>query len=257
VKKLAAAWIFYTSIPLPGLIIEPEDFWGMAPWIPVVGLGLGSLLVGINQLLLLFFPDPVRAGLVVGAWIVMTGGLHLDGVADVADGLAVDPHHPHVLTRRLAVMSDSRVGTFAVLALILVILLKWSSLWGNPRWTFLLLTPAWGRWGQLVAIVAYPYLKLEGKGKLLKDSTQWSDLWPVTLLLGAATLGLVVVNGSFLRIGIWTGMILGSALGVGFWFASQLGGHTGDSYGATVEWTESLGLVWATFLSRLDSMNLS
>lgn len=257
-KKLAAAWIFYTRLPLPGIMIQPEDFYGMARWIPVVGLGLGSILLGVNQLLLMVLPDPVRAGLVIGVWIGITGGFHLDGVADVADGLAVDPHHPNTLERRLAVMSDSRVGTFAVLALIMVILLKWSSLLAHPDWTFLLLTPAWGRWGQLVAIVAYPYLKSEGKGKLLKESTQASDLWPVTLFLGGISLGLGFVHGSSaLIMGIWTAMILSSAIGVGSWFASHLGGHTGDSYGATVEWTESFGLVWGAILSGLDPMNLS
>jgi adenosylcobinamide-GDP ribazoletransferase len=100
----------------------------------------------------------------------------------------------------------------------------------------------WGRWGQLVAIARYPYLKARGKGAFHKESmhSPW-DLPPGF----AIAIALSVIQGS-IGDGDWSLAIgmssAGSAIAIltGAWFNQQLGGHTGDTYGAVVEWTEAL-----------------
>ncbi|MFT0786693.1 adenosylcobinamide-GDP ribazoletransferase [Synechococcus sp. H55.10] len=258
-RRLWAALTFYTALPLGragGLSFE-----GIAAWLPVVGLLLGGIL-SLAALLLQMFPNAVRAALLVALWALLTGGLHLDGVADTADGLAINVHkHPQAGdpqpsarhlegSRRLQVMSDSHTGAYGVLALLLLLLLKFAALSSLQVWPLLLLVPAWGRWGQLLAIALYPYLRQQGSARFLKDSTALpGSLWPGTLLLLAITGGLGWAGLlAWQPLLLWT---LGSALGalaVGYWIYRQLGGHTGDTYGATVEWSEAIALLWGSLL---------
>ncbi len=247
-RQMRAAWIFYTRFPLPGNDLDPSDFRGIARWLPWVGLSLGLVLWGGN-LLCSNGPDWVRGVMVTALWVGITGGLHLDGVADAADGLAVAAHDPAEQERRLQVMRDSRSGPYGVMALVLVLLLKSSTLASleiDCAW-ILLLIPAWGRWGQLLAIGCYPYLRSEGQGKFLKTDLAWpQDLIPATLSLLLLTLGIGIWKGSLGVLCLWTGLVMGSAWAVGYWFHRQLGGHTGDTYGAVVEWTEAAALLWLT-----------
>ncbi|MFS8860758.1 adenosylcobinamide-GDP ribazoletransferase [Synechococcus sp. H60.4] len=255
-RRLWAALTFYTALPLGRL--GRLQFEGIAAWLPAVGLLLGGILT-LAALLLQIFPPPVRAALLVALWVLLTGGLHLDGVADTADGLAVnvpksfaDTERPAVngLSRRLQVMRDSHTGPYGVLALVLVLLLKFAALSSLQVWPLLLLVPAWGRWGQLLAIALYPYLRDQGSARFLKDSTSLpGSLWPGTLLLLAITGGVGWAGLLAWRpLLLWT---LGSALGalaVGHWLYRQLGGHTGDTYGATVEWSEAIALLWGSLI---------
>ncbi|QIZ70777.1 adenosylcobinamide-GDP ribazoletransferase [Oxynema aestuarii] len=235
---LAAAIAFYTCLPVP--LSWTLEFRGIARFAPAVGLGVGALLALFDALLhLLDMPILTRTVLIVGIWIAITGGLHLDGAMDTADGLAVqDPQ------RRLEVMADSRTGAFGTMAAIAIILLKTAALndLDSSRAIALMAAATWGRWGQLVAIARYPYLKATGKGAFHKESMHS----PWDLLPGLAiAIALSVIQGS-VGGGDWSlaiGMAsAGSAIAIltGAWFNQQLGGHTGDTYGAVVEWTEAL-----------------
>lgn len=245
-RQILAAWVFYTRLPLPFLHINARDFQGIARWVPLVGLGIGVILVLVDLALRQIAPDPVRAVGVLWIWISLTGGFHLDGVADTADGLSVDAHDQEGQQRRLAVMSDSRVGALGVVALILVMMIKFAALisLASPQWPYLLLAPAWGRWGQLLAIAAYPYLKPQGQGRLLKDFTQPLDLVPMSLVL----IVLILILGQWTELALrplilWSLITAAVSGGLGWRLARRLGGHTGDTYGAVVEWTEALGLL--------------
>lgn len=121
-SNLAAAIAFYTCIPLPA--VETLDFRGVARLAPVVGLMIGGILglvdAGLHQV---GCGVLTRSALVVVSWIAITGGLHLDGAMDTADGLAVqDPQ------RRLEVMADSATGAFGAMAAIALMLLKTAAL---------------------------------------------------------------------------------------------------------------------------------
>jgi adenosylcobinamide-GDP ribazoletransferase len=248
-KSLArsiAAVMFYTCIPLPAT--WPVEFAGMTLYAPIVGLGLAIGLGGVWQgLTALDLAASLSALLVVALWIGITGGLHLDGAMDAADGLAVtDP------VRRLEVMSDSRSGAFGVMAAIVLIGLKTlaiASLAQGHLWV-LIAACTWGRWGQLAAIVRYPYLKPTGKGAFHQEwlTSPWQIVPMFLLVFGLNFLPLVWGHST---VPMAFGLAVGGgaiALGVGAWFQAQFGGQTGDTYGAIVEWTEALVLVLANLL---------
>lgn len=244
--QLAAALMFYTQLPVP--YPGPLVFAGIARHAPGVGLFLGGLLaLGDHLLALGGMPQGPRSALIVALWLWLTGGLHLDGAMDTADGLAVlDPE------RRLAVMADSRTGAFGAMAAVVILGLKGVALGAldHGRWFALMAAAGWGRWGQVVAIARYPYLKATGKGAFHKAHAQPRTDW----LLGAIALlllGAIAARGQTLPLSAIGGLTLGSAVLAGAtaaWFHHRLGGHTGDTYGAVVEWTEALALVLATAL---------
>ena len=87
---LALAVRFLTIVPLPGRTAHDVDALGRAAvWFPVVGLGIGFVLVGVERVTSVLFPSLLAALLTVTAWKVLTGGLHLDGLADCLDGLVL------------------------------------------------------------------------------------------------------------------------------------------------------------------------
>ncbi len=258
------AIVFYTQIPIPAII--PYQIYRIARFAPWVGLLIGMVLVlGDTLLGWLGVANFSRAVLLVCLWVLLTGGLHLDGVMDTADGLAVQ--NPQ---QRLQVMQDSRTGAFGVLAAVLLIFLKVAALTDLNRLSNsinisisppislpislsaslftlknfgLLLAPMWGRWGQVLAIALYPYLKPTGKGAFLKQELRlpYDLFWGITCL-GILTGLWVWSMGTWLSaLGIFVGGAIISGL-TGYWFDRQLGGHTGDTYGAVVEWTEAIFL---------------
>ncbi|MDB9349432.1 adenosylcobinamide-GDP ribazoletransferase [Nodularia spumigena] len=240
VFDLFASVIFYSSIPLP--YINGLDFRRVAYFAPLVGLMIGGIL-GLCDLSMNYLGIPVltRSALVVSLWMAITGGLHLDGVMDTADGLAVG--NPE---KRLEVMTDSATGAFGAMAAIALILLKTTALIeiSDHRWLVLMAACGWGRWGQQLAIACYPYLKPTGKGAFHKAAIRSSkDLLPGLLLLFILSGLLILLDSQNLWFAL--SMILsGSAIATltGLWFYHKLGGHTGDTYGAVVEWTEALFL---------------
>lgn len=242
---IAAAIAFYTCIPVPS--VEKLDFQGVARLAPTVGLLIGGVL-GLFDALMNQVGMPVltRSVLVVVGWIAITGGLHLDGAMDSADGLAVqDPQ------RRLEVMVDSATGAFGAMAAIAIILLKTAALsdLNSSHSLALMAACGWGRWGQQVAIAKYPYLKPNGKGAFHKAAIRSpGDLLPgLVLLLGLSGLQILLRDRIVLAVAMALG---GSAIAflTAAWFNHQLGGHTGDTYGAVVEWTEALLLCLLTAL---------
>jgi adenosylcobinamide-GDP ribazoletransferase len=244
---LGASVIFYTVIPLPRL--NAFDLQQVARWAPVVGMLVGGIL-GCVDWLLSYAGMAVltRSALIVCIWIAITGGLHLDGAMDTADGLAIRSD----LKRRLEVMADSATGAFGAMAAIALVLLKTTALADlqNNRWLVLIVTLGWGRWGQVMAIARYPYLKPTGKGAFHKTAIRsYKDWLPTLLLLICLSCGqLIWERNKLLDAAVM--VVAGSAIAisVGAWFNYKLGGHTGDSYGAVVEWTEALFLCVLTIL---------
>jgi adenosylcobinamide-GDP ribazoletransferase len=241
VKSLLAAWAFYTHLPAPQKM--ELDFSRIARWAPLIGLVIGGLLSVLDWGLdYLAMPILVRSTFIVLLWLALTGGLHLDGAMDSADGLAVTN-----LERRLAVMADSNTGAFGVMSAIAIILLKIVGLSAisSHRWMVLLALPAWGRWAQVLAVVLYPYLKAEGKGSMhSKGVVALPDLGGSFVAIALVAAMQIYSYPDQLR---WILAIHCSGLflsyPIGNYFARRLGGHTGDTYGATVEWVEAIGLL--------------
>lgn len=236
--KLSAGIAFYTCLPIPHT--WNLDFNGIARFAPLIGLMVGAILGLIDLgLQVLGMPILTRSAVVIICGIALTGGLHLDGVMDTADGLAVPDQK-----RRLEVMSDSATGAFGAMAAIALLLLKITALTDldSDRFLILMGVAGWGRWGQLVAIARYPYLKPTGKGAFHKQAKYsiWDFLQSLLLLLSISGIQILLNPESWL---VASGMAIGGiaiALLTGAWFNRCLGGHTGDTYGAVVEWTEAL-----------------
>ena len=243
-NSLLAALTFYTCFP-----VSPNfqlDFARIARWAPAIGLllggGLGLVDLGLDWLQM---PILTRSGIVVVLWMWWTGGLHLDGAMDTADGLAVqDPD------RRLTVMSDSVTGAFGAMVAVVIILLKTCALSEIPddRLWILPLVAGWSRWGQVIAIALYPYLKIQGKGAFHRQGMKL----PQDIIIGLAMVLAVTGWQVYLQPAIWISIALrslascGIAVLSGYYFARRLGGHTGDTYGAVVEWTEAFILCLCT-----------
>lgn len=245
--KLASAIAFYTCLPIPSS--WASEFSTVSRFAPLVGIGIGGLL-GLLDVAFSWvgLPSLVRSALIIAVWIGITGGLHLDGAMDTADGLAVtDPD------RRLQVMADSVTGAFGAMVAVVIILLKTAALADlhHDRSLVLLLAAGWGRWAQQVAIVRYPYLKPTGKGAFHKQALQslWDTLPSLVLLLSLSAIPLLLAilastnpapSTALPFVGLPIAFLLPA------WFNRKLGGHTGDTYGAVVEWTEVLFLVVMT-----------
>jgi adenosylcobinamide-GDP ribazoletransferase len=237
---LIAAIRFLTIIPIPwGRPQSPQAVGRSQAYFPLVGLGLGLALVGLDQGLGRVLADAPRAWLLVLALAALSGGMHLDGLADSADGLlGAQGRTPE---RRLAIMRDGRVGAYGVVALIAVLSLKWSAVLSLPvgvRAEALLLAPCLGRATVVVSTTAFPYARRAGLGLALHQAARGSTL----AVAGAIALG---AAGALLG---WGGLVIAivvtaTALAVGAWATRRLGGLTGDVYGALVEITEVMTLL--------------
>jgi adenosylcobinamide-GDP ribazoletransferase len=205
---------------------------------PVVGLGIGLALALLSLALGYGRAAPLLSSfLLVAAWAAIPGGLHLDGLADTGDGLFLwgDPD------RRLEAMRDPRVGSFGLLAVVLVVLGKFaalSTLTGRRRALALIGAAAVSRTLILVAAGLAPYARREGTGRTVVEATTVVDsLWSVVaaLVLGALLAGEVGLLAS------------AAALLVSWWLShlatQRLGGVTGDILGAIVELGELAYLV--------------
>ena len=244
IYSFCSSVVFYTVIPLPNR--WTGQWQRIARWSPPIGVIIGgvlSLFGFVGQLC--GIPDLTLSALLVAIWVGITGGLHLDGAMDTADGLSVsDPE------RRLSVMRDSTTGAFGAIAGAIILLLKISAIYDLdlPLWLSVIFAAGYARWGQVIAIALYPYLRETGKGAFHKQNLRS----PQDILLGAFVLlgwsGLCFWWGSL----EWWQIILAitgsSAIAIltGYWFARQLQGHTGDTYGAVVEWSEALILCYLT-----------
>lgn len=238
---------FLTRLPLPdpGPVSGP-DFGRCAVLFPLVGLVLGSMVWGLSELLTAAgIPDlGMAAALVLVAWVGLTGGLHLDGLADTADAWIGGLGNRN---RTLEIMRDPGSGPFGVLALILVLLCKWTALSalmtaGVPA--SLIWIPALARAQLLILILTTPSARPEGLGAEVRAHVPPIPAWlwvVVTLAASAPFLGAQ-----------WFGLVMAAAVLFLLWRRSmmaRLGGFSGDTAGALVELSETLLLVVAVFLA--------
>ena len=236
---------FYTCLPVPSKWLM-EIRWA-ARWLPLVGVLIGGLLALVDWALLqVGVPVLPASVLVVSLEVWVTGGLHLDGVMDTADGLAVPVWDDSGASRRLAAMADSRMGAFGGMAAVLLLLIKASALSaisGGRGWTLVAMA-VWGRWGQQWAIARYPYLKKDGKGAFHQVALpSVGYVLPGLVGIAIASLGLGFLGWVSWRWS-WQSVVggVGLSLLTSAYFNRKLGGHTGDTYGAVVEWTEAFWL---------------
>lgn len=245
-KGLIQLFQFMTRIPVPGKPdYNPEELGKSFKFFPIVGMVIGVILYAAYLGLANFIDNPYAiAMLVLLLEVVLTGGLHLDGLADTFDGI-FSYRSKH---RMLEIMKDSRLGTNGALALIIGFLLK-IFLLVEVGFPILLIMPVIGRLNPVVNAAIAPYARPTGMGKALVANTNTAGLITAAVLTG----GFVVAASPELG-GTMAGwlLVIPLVMVMGAYFAKlmerKIGGVTGDTLGAVLELTEVVVLFVACFV---------
>jgi adenosylcobinamide-GDP ribazoletransferase len=227
--------------------LEQTDFERSPNWFPFIGLLIGAVWAfGDAALSLAGFSGPLLAILSIGLVSAVTGGLHLDGLADTADGfLSARPRE-----RVLEIMRDSRIGTMGVLALVFVLSIKVAALCelaGSTRIKTLLFAPLAGRAVQIITMRFLPYARSQ-TGGLASIFVLRSTAKPLVLAVLSLILSSDLLFGS-LHGGILLIVVVLTITPMAMWSLSRIGGFTGDTLGATSEIVETTILLVARGLS--------
>lgn len=233
-RGLLAAIAFLTRIPTPRGWARATDFARGLGFYPAAGLLIGLPVAGAGWGAALLDPW-LGALLALGLWVALTGALHLDGLADVADALGA-AHGDRA--RLLAVMADPHIGSFGVVVLGLQLLAKLVllHLLLPDGFAILIAIPAAARIGPLLWARMLPPLKPEGLGAMIAQAATGPALalWSA-LLLGAGLLAPPLLAAFAILPGF------------GLWARRRLGGMTGDVHGAGIELAET-ALLFAAVL---------
>jgi adenosylcobinamide-GDP ribazoletransferase len=243
-RPLLAAIQFLTVIPFPKSFTgSQKELEKCMPFFPVVGLLIGIVIAAFDHVVGLIFPPLAASVMTAIAMTGISGGLHMDGLADTADGFfSARPRE-----RVLEIMRDSRTGVMGVLAVVFVIVLKVSvliSLFPPLRPGIIVLMPLAGRCSFVVMMTALPYVRREGGlATAFGVGKSWlSVLWTSAFLLAAGWLA-----GRLMGLAASFSALLMAALFSVYCFR-KIGGYTGDTLGAGCEITEIIPAVAALAL---------
>lgn len=241
-KGFIAAVQFMTRIPVGRHgDFKPET---MIPFFPLVGLLLGILLAGFDQLVLRLWSGPAAALLDVLFLVFLTGAFHLDGLGDSADGL----YGHRNKEAALSIMKDSRIGVMGLVAIFACLGVKWAGIAGIQEYRawFLLIIPALSRSSILFGIRFLKYVRNQGgTGRPFFDHPIkfyhfWGMIIPVLLALGLGWKGVLILGCH----GVMVVFIL-------LYYHRKIKGITGDMLGAMTEFTEA-GLFLAASMGGLS-----
>jgi adenosylcobinamide-GDP ribazoletransferase len=246
VTGLVVAARYLTIVPVPGRAGSSPDALGRsAPWFPVIGLGIGLVLVVVDRVTQVIFPLLLAGLITVTIWKLLTGGLHLDGLADCLDGLGGrDAEH------RLAIMRDSRIGAFGALGLILLLLLEIAAVTEMPagvRARALLVVPTVARATAPLLARLFRPAKPEGLGAAFGAGVG-ALAAPIAILI-ALVVAIVALRGLGIVVLI---VAVTSALAFTRFVARRVLGITGDVLGAAIEIAELAGLLTVSAWSHLE-----
>lgn len=206
----------------------PDKFGASVRYFPLVGAIIGLILAGFHYLIAPFLPPAVLAACLITLEIMLTGGLHGDGLMDTVDGIFSGRSRERILE----IMKDSRVGANGVMGFCLFVLLKWSLLMeinASALMTALFLMPVLSRFAMVVGITLFPYARPEGTGKAFAQYATTNTL-AVAAFFSVMTVAPFGLTG-WISLGV-TGLF---AVLFGRYISGILGGLTGDVYGAITE----------------------
>lgn len=241
-RSLAAAGTFLTRLPIPARAGCTSVVAGAGAF-GVVGAGIGALVGGTTALLYHIEPAAIAAAVAVALELLLTGALHLDGLADSADGLGA-----HGRERALAAMRDHALGAYGVCAIALDLLLKTAALAALAPDALAATVAALSlsRAAALPLARTLPYARTgAGTGRELSEELGWSAV--LAAVLSACAIALAVL-------GIQALALIGAAalvtLAVGLICKRRLAGVTGDTLGAAIELAGTTCLIVAAGLAR-------
>jgi adenosylcobinamide-GDP ribazoletransferase len=240
---------FLTIIPIPFSVSwEERDLGRSMAAFPLVGLTLGALLAAADYILTPWLPRPVSDLLLIAILSAVTGCLHLDGLADVCDGLGARGGRE----RFLAVMKDSRIGAVGVVGLSLGLLLKYQALLHIPlqqKREMLLFFPLAARFSQVQMTVWAKQARDDGLGSaFIKGAGAWQFLFAGATTIVCAWL-LLGTRGIYCILSLYL-----FTWGLKWCFQRRVGGISGDIIGCTSELNEILCLLilLALFAARFS-----
>lgn len=178
ITTIRSAFGFLTRLPVGPWPLQ-NDLNGISAWLPLVGLVVGGLAGGLTWTATLLFPPLVCGVIGCACWVVVTGGLHLDGVADCGDGLPIEVSRE----RRLEIMKDSRLGTFGGTALFFNLAFKGAALAtlaAHGSWELLLTACALAGLlarSQIFIAMRFPGARPGGMGEAFKQGTCPGTPW--------------------------------------------------------------------------------
>jgi len=237
-KRLIIVLTFLTRIPIPVKSeFREKDLGRTTGYFPLVGLLISIPILGTT---IVFSRINAQLGAIAGVitGILVTGGLHLDGLMDTADGL----FSARTRERILEIMKDSRVGAHGVTAAVVVLLTKYviyqalitedDYLWALP------LGLIFSRWMMVFSILNFPAARKEGLGHIFIKYKTW---WDFPVATGAVIIAAIILSDRwFSFVPLWAAFLISW-----LWCRSvhkKLGGLTGDIYGALAEFSEILFL---------------
>ncbi len=235
---LITALRLLSILPAPGQ--DAKEMSSALPWFPLTGAILGGALYGLALLADGWsgggWPNGVAAAVLLGG-VVLTGALHLDGLADWADSFGGQNKQA-----ALEIMKDSRTGTFGVIALIIILLIKWISLVRlieADAFVWIIAACIVSRTMQVELAVYLPYARAEGGtgASIVQGARRSHRIWALL----SALIMLAVLGGQAGVLGLGAGWA--ACRGFGWWCRRRLGGVTGDLLGAGSEIVETLILV--------------
>jgi adenosylcobinamide-GDP ribazoletransferase len=233
---LGEALRFLTIIPILGMPPMSERAIARAiPLFPLAGAVIGALLAGLGLACGAIWDPWVRSIAIVVGWGILTAGLHLDGLSDSFDAVMSWRSRE----RKLEIMKDSRIGAMGALALIAVLALKvaWLHAAGDGWLRAVWLAPILGRWADIYGIFWFPPAREGGLGREFQSQARRGDFLIATAT--AIGLGLVLAGprGLLALAVVWV-----ISHWLARWWTRDLGGLTGDTYGALCEIAEAVTL---------------
>jgi adenosylcobinamide-GDP ribazoletransferase len=229
---------FLTTLPLKIINFSDKEMAWALVYFPVVGLFLGLILLGLNTLLAILGISPAATNIIlVILLIILTGGMHLDGLADTADAFLSGKAKKEMLE----IMRDSHIGVMGVLALISIILLKvslLSSLSVAAKPVALMLMCILSRWSVILIMYLFPYAREEGKAKLFMQGLNLKIFIVSLIAVLIFSFTLWGINGLLVLL-----IVASCAYLIGKVISRKIGGLTGDTLGATIELVEVVTLL--------------
>lgn len=234
-RGLLAAVQFLTRIPVSDATLGEVGLAEAAPYFPVVGAVLGLAAAGVDAALRAHLGMTVAAGAAVLFLVLATGALHEDGLADSADGFGAG----QTAERVLAIMHDSRIGSYGAVAVTLSLLLRIAciaALQPQHALGYFVAAETLSRWCVLPLAYWLPPARAgqpsAGQGARIAAGLSPAAVWLATLLAAAIT-ALSLGAAGWLP---WTACVL-STVASGLYFRRRLRGVTGDCFGAAIQLT--------------------
>lgn len=245
-KGFLAALQFLTIVRISkGLDITGEELGKSMSYFPLVGLVIGMALVAVRYLFGFFLPASLVDVIVIISLVGLAGAFHLDGFADTVDGLAGGKDRE----KTLAIMRDSRIGSFAVVGLALLLMLKISALASVPaevKNSSLLIMPVLGRWSTVQLASFFNYSRSGAGTAFVFTRFATKKEYGISTVITAA-----ILAGLFHLKGLAVFFIIAALTFVsGLFFKRRIGGVTGDIMGAACELSEVIALLLICALFR-------